>query len=99
MYSFTIYRSLKVKSSKIHEGVVLEKIYLPSKFVAGPNTLYFHHPKTKDYAITSQTQPQWLALVKSDDGELLKVHCDSVHYVQKAVGDVLHFRKYMLYVF
>jgi hypothetical protein len=92
--AFTSFYGFIHPPSEIHEGVVLEKIYLPSRFIAGPNVLYFHHPKTKDYAITSQTHSQWLALVKSDDGELLKVHCDSVHYVQKDVGEVIHFRKY-----
>lgn len=35
-----------------------------------------------------------VAIVKTDDNDTLKVHCPMDHYETKAVGDVMHFKKY-----
>jgi hypothetical protein len=79
----------------IHKGVIVEKIFVPSKNASGPNALnYGSRYKTYKYNITVKNDHQWIALVKSDDGDTLKVTCKSDHYTNKDVGDTLLFKEF-----
>lgn len=79
----------------IHKGIIVEKFFVPSKNVASPNALnYANRYKTYKYNISVKNEHQWIALVKSDDGDTLKVNCKSGHYETKDVGDTLLFKEY-----
>lgn len=93
VFGLLLVRSILFPHKDILQGVIVEKLYVPGKFVAGPNVLSFNHYKSHDYLITTQAHDQWLALVNTEEGTIM-VHCDSVHYQTKQVGDVLHFKKY-----
>lgn len=83
----------------IHKGIIVEKIFVPGKNVAGPNIATGSHYRTYKYNITSQSQHQWVAFVKDENGELLKVNCKSDHYERKTVGDTLLFKEFRGNVF
>ncbi len=79
----------------IHKGIIVEKIFVPSKNSAGPNALTFgNRSRTYKYNIVVQNQHQWIALVRSDNGDTLKVTCKSDHYANKDVGDTLLFKEF-----
>jgi hypothetical protein len=78
----------------IMQGVIVEKIYVPNKQVAGPHVLPYGKYKSYDYTITTEKHDQWIAFVKTDDGTVLKVNCHTDHYDIKQVGDTLHFKEY-----
>jgi hypothetical protein len=50
--------------------------------------------KSHDYLVTSQKEEQWIAFVKTGDGQILKVNCHIHHYEQTQVGDTLQFKEY-----
>ena len=78
----------------IMEGIIVDKIYVPSKTAAGPHVLPYGKYKSYDYTITSEKHEQWIAFVKTEDGNILKVNCHSDHYEIKQLGDTLHFKEY-----
>ena len=78
----------------IHEGVILEKIEVPRSTASGPNVTPYSRARTYKYIITSEKYHQWIALVKTDEGEILKVHCSSDHFFGKNVGDTILFKEY-----
>lgn len=78
----------------IMEGIIVDKIYIPSKTAAGPHVLPYGKYKSYDYTITSEKHEQWIAFVKTTDGNVLKVNCHSDHYEVKQIGDTLHFKEY-----
>jgi hypothetical protein len=78
----------------IHKGIIVEKIFVPGKNVAGPNVVTGSRYKTYKYSITAKAQRQWVAFIKDETGQLLKVNCKSDHYEQKAVGDTLLFKEF-----
>jgi hypothetical protein len=82
----------------IMQGIIVDKVYVPSKNAAGPNVLPYMRYKSYDYMITSEKQEQWIAFVKTEQG-VLKVNCHSHHYEQKNVGDTLHFKEYIGEIF
>jgi hypothetical protein len=44
--------------------------------------------------ITTAAEEQWIAIVKTDTGDTLKVHCHASHYQDKNVGDMITFNRY-----
>lgn len=78
----------------ILDGVIVEKIFVPAKNVAAPNSLSYGRSKSFSYIITAQRQEQWIAIVKMSDGKILKVNCHTDHYKGKQIGDTLHFKEY-----
>ncbi len=79
----------------IHKGIIVEKLYVQAKNVQSPNGLtYSNKYKTYKYNLTVKNTEQWLALVRSDDGDTLKVTCQPDHYAMKEVGDTLLFKAY-----
>ena len=72
-------------------GVVIEKIFVPASSVTGSGA---GGMKRGNYSVTSQKEEQWIAIVKMEDGDTLKVHCHPGHYKAKNVGDIIHFKKY-----
>lgn len=68
--------------SKPHlmQGVIVDKVFVPSKNNAGPHALPYGKYRSYDYAIQAEQHEQWLAFVKIDDGKILKVNCHSNHY-------------------
>jgi hypothetical protein len=78
----------------IMQGVIVEKIHVPNKHVAGPHVLPYGKYKSYDYTIITEKHDQWIAFVKTDDGKVLKVNCYTDHYDSKQVGDTLHFKEY-----
>jgi len=83
----------------IMQGIIVDKVYMPQKNAAGPNVLPYMRYKSYDYMVTAEKHEQWIAFVKTDDGQLLKVNCHSHHYEQKNVGDTLHFKEYIGEIF
>ena len=66
-----------------------------SKTVAGPSILSYGRGRRYDYIITTEQHQQWIAFVKMDDGQVLKVNCHSDHYEKKQVGDTVQFKEYI----
>ncbi len=79
----------------LHKGIIVEKILVEAKNVASPNALnYTNKYKTYKYNITVKNHAQWIALVKSDDGDTIRVNCKSDHYSNSEIGDTLLFKSY-----
>lgn len=76
------------------QGIIIDKVYVPSKTASGPHVLPYGKYKSYDYTITSEQHEQWIAFVKTEDGKVLKVNCHSNHYEIKQIGDTLHFKEY-----
>jgi hypothetical protein len=83
----------------IMQGIIVDKVYVPSKSAAGPNVLPYMRYKSYDYMVTAEKHEQWIAFVKTDKNQVLKVNCHSHHYEQKNVGDTLHFKEYIGEIF
>lgn len=72
-------------------GVVLEKVYVPSKTHMGQALPTI----TKGgRTVALESEEQWIAIVLTDKGDTLTVHCHPDHYGQKNVGDRIRFREY-----
>jgi hypothetical protein len=84
---------------KIHQGIVVEKLFIPQHNVAGPNATNYTRYRSYKYVVQTQRYHQWVAIVKADDGDTLKVHCTSDHYDKTNVGDTLLFKEYRGKVF
>jgi hypothetical protein len=95
---YFIYDALFSKPT-IHKGIIVEKIFVPGKSVAGPNTMAGTRYRSFKYVISAKSNHQWIALVKDEEGQLLKVNCKSDHYEKKNVGDTLLFKEYRGEVF
>jgi hypothetical protein len=76
------------------QGIIVDKVFVPSKNNTGPHALPYAKYRSYDYAIQAEQHEQWIAFVKLDDGKVLKVNCHSNHYEIKHVGDTLHFKEY-----
>jgi hypothetical protein len=74
------------------EGIVTEKIFIPSKTATGDTP--YGGVRRGSYTITVQQEEQWIAMVRMEDGNLVSVHCHADHYKTKNVGDVIRFKKY-----
>ena len=83
----------------IHKGVIVEKIFVAGKNVAGPNVSAGNRYRAYRYAISVKSKHQWIALVKDEEGNVLKVNCKSDHYENKEVGDTLLFKEFRGEVF
>jgi len=79
----------------ILSGIIVDKIFVPSRYVVGPNVLNYRRYKTYDHVVTAQDDHQWIAFVKMEDDQILKVNCHTDHYEKKQVGDILHFKEYV----
>jgi hypothetical protein len=73
------------------QGIIVEKVFVPGKMVSA-RTLYA--AKRSKYFVSHQKEDQWIAFVKMESGDTVKVHCMIDHYNSKNVGDVLRFKKY-----
>ena len=78
----------------ILQGVVVDKIHVPEKSQSAQNITPYMKYKSYDYIVSSQKEPQWIAFVKTDDGQILKVNCHVHHYEQTQLGDTLKFKEY-----
>jgi len=74
------------------QGTIVEKIFIPSHSGAGATP--YGGVKRANYFITAQVEEQWVAIVRTENGDTLKVHCHPTHYKTREVGDVIHFKKY-----
>ncbi|MFZ2906843.1 MAG: hypothetical protein WAZ98_11620 [Cyclobacteriaceae bacterium] len=78
----------------VMRGVIVDKIHFPGKSQSGQNILPYMKYKSNDYIITAQQEEQWIAFVKTNDGQILKVNCHLHHYEQTQIGDTLRFKEY-----
>lgn len=78
----------------IMTGVIVDKVHMASKDESGQSIMPYTRYKSYDYIVTAQTEEQWIAFVKTSDGEILKVNCHIHHYEQTQVGDTLRFKEY-----
>lgn len=78
----------------IIEGIIVDKVHMPEKGQSGQNILPYMKYKSYDYIITAQKEEQWIAFVKTQDGQILKVNCHIHHYEQTQIGDKLRFKEY-----
>ncbi len=74
------------------EGIIIEKFFVPS--LANTATTVYAGARRSNYFLTVQKEEQWVAIVKMDAGDTVKVHCKSGHYESKNIGDKIHFKKY-----
>lgn len=79
---------------KIHQGIIIDKIEIPKNKVAGLHVLPYGGSRSYKYTISSEKYHQWIALVKSDDNDTLKVHCSSDHFFNRDIGDTILFKEY-----
>ena len=75
-------------------GVIIDKVHMPSKAESGQNMMPYMKYKSYDYVVSSQKEEQWIAFVKTPDGQILKVNCHIHHYDQTQMGDTLRFKEY-----
>lgn len=77
---------------KLIDATITELLNIPGKAV----TTYtpYQGRKIGDHAITVQRDEQYIAIVRSDDGDEYQVHCHADHYKQLKVGDRIQFKKY-----
>ncbi len=74
------------------EGTIIEKIYVPAETKAGPTP--YMGLRQRPYNVTVAMEEQWIAIVRTDRGDTLKVHCHPGHHAVKNVGDRIKFREY-----
>ncbi len=79
----------------ILQGIIVDKVYMPKESTSAQNILPYMKYKSYDYIVTAEKHEQWIAFVKIEDDQILKVNCHSHHYEQKYVGDTLHFKEYI----
>ncbi len=79
---------------RIMQGIIVDKVHMPQKSQSGQNIMPYMKYKSYDYIVTSQKEEQWIAFVKTQDGQILKVNCHIHHYEQTQVGDTLRFKEY-----
>jgi hypothetical protein len=75
---------------------VIEKIYVPAYTVSGGT---YSGMRRGNYGVTTQKEEQWIAIVKTDEGDTLKVHCHISHYEKTEIGDEIKFNKYEGHLF
>src|SRR6218665_1300518 len=73
------------------QGVIIEKIFVAGRLSTGDTP---YASKRSRYFVTHQKEDQWVAIVRTEEGDTLKVHCNMDHYQTKEVGDVMHFKRY-----
>jgi hypothetical protein len=78
------------------QGKVIEKIYVPPYTVSGGNYIGV---RRGNYGVTTQKEEQWIAIVRTDEGDTLRVHCHVSHYEKTNIGDVIKFNKYEGHLF
>lgn len=94
MIIFAVFYDQLFSKPKVHMGIIIEKIEVPKNKVAGPHVLPYGGSKSYKYMITAEKYHQWIALVKSDDNDTLKVHCSSDHFFNRDIGDTILFKEY-----
>jgi hypothetical protein len=72
-------------------GTVIEKIFVPASKVVGGTP---QGMRRGGYTVATVREDQWIAVVRTDKGDTLTVHCDPKHYGQKEVGERIKFREY-----
>jgi hypothetical protein len=84
-------------SPPIHlQGQIVEKIFVPAHTVTGGP---YGGNRRGNYMITTAAEEQRIAIVTTNSGDTLKVHCHSSHYQDKNVGDMITFNKYEGHLF
>ena len=80
---------------KVHQGIIIEKVEVPKKALT-PYMVPYGGLKSYRGTVGIRVHDfhQWIAVVRSDDNEILKVHCSTDHYATKEVGDTLLFKEY-----
>ena len=77
-------------------GVIIEKVFVPAHtYSGGP----YGGNRRGNYTITTAQEEQWIAIVRTDDGDTLKVHCHSSHYDNTDLGYAIYFKKYEGHLF
>ena len=89
--TFIVYDLLFSKPD-LQEGVILEKVFIPG--TPGTGDTPYGGVRRGNFFVTVHKDDQWIALVKTKDGEKLQVHCMLEHYQSKNIGDVIHFKRY-----
>lgn len=88
---FVLYDLLFSKPTE-QKGVIVEKIYVPAHNATGYTP--YGGARRGNYFITSQQVEQWIAIIKTDTGDLVPVHCKIKHYNERNIGDTLIYKKY-----
>lgn len=89
--SLIVYDVLFSKPDK-QEGVILEKTFIPG--TPGTGDTPYGGVRRGNFFVTVHRDDQWIALVKTKEGETLQVHCLLEHYQTKNIGDVISFKRY-----
>lgn len=76
----------------LQEGVILEKTFIPGR--PGMGDTPYAGARRGNFFVTVHRDDQWIALIKTKNGETLQVHCLLEHYQTKNVGDTILFKRY-----
>lgn len=77
-------------------GIIIEKFFVPAHtYSGGP----YGGNRRGNYTITTAQEEQWIAIVRTDKGDTLKVHCHASHYETTELGNLIHFKKYEGHLF
>lgn len=76
----------------LQEGIILEKTFVPGTPATGATP--YAGARRGNFFVTVHKDDQWIALVKTNDGVKMQVHCLLEHYQTKNVGDVILFKRY-----
>jgi hypothetical protein len=90
--STLIVYDLLFSKPELQEGVILEKTFIPGTPVTGDTP--YGGVRRGNFFVTVHKDDQWIALVKTNDGKKMQVHCLLNHYQTKNVGDVILFKRY-----
>ncbi len=64
-------------------GIIIEKIFVPAHtYSGGP----YGGNRRGNYTITTAQEEQWIAIVRTDKGDTLKVHCIAMPVITKALN-------------
>ncbi|MEQ8359561.1 MAG: hypothetical protein RH860_08740 [Cytophagales bacterium] len=75
---------------EIHEGVIVEMEFVPSK----AQTSQYRLSRSRPQLISGTSHDRWLATVKMKDGNEVIVDCKKHHFDNKRTGDVLRFKEF-----
>jgi hypothetical protein len=89
--TFIVYDLLFSKPD-LQEGIILEKTFIPGTPETGDTP--YAGARRGNFFVTVHKDDQWIALVKTRDGQKVQVHCLLEHYQTKNIGDVIQFKRY-----
>jgi hypothetical protein len=76
----------------LQAGVILEKTFIPGTSITGDTP--YAGSRRGNFFVTVHKDDQWMALIKTEVGDTLQVHCLIEHFNTKNIGDTIRFKRY-----